>query len=33
VVVQLIPGHAGDYKLVCADHDWDGMVGSITVQP
>src|SRR6185437_16415888 len=33
VVVKLIPGHAGDYKLICADHDWDGMVGSITVQP
>ncbi|HET6609040.1 MAG TPA: cupredoxin domain-containing protein [Rhodopila sp.] len=33
VVVKLVPGHAGDYKLICADHDWDGMVGSITVQP
>jgi uncharacterized cupredoxin-like copper-binding protein len=33
VDVQLVPGHPGDYKLICADHDWDGMVGSITVQP
>ncbi|HVY16692.1 MAG TPA: cupredoxin domain-containing protein [Rhodopila sp.] len=33
VTVRLVPGHAGNYKLICADHDWDGMVGSITVQP
>jgi len=29
--VFLIPGHKGQYDLHCADHDWDGMVGSITV--
>ena len=33
VQVRLVPGHAGTYKLICADHDWDGMVGSITVLP
>ncbi len=31
VRVRLIPGPVGDYKLSCADHDWDGMVGSIAV--
>jgi len=31
VVVRLTPGPAGDYPLTCADHDWDGMVGSISV--
>lgn len=29
--VFLRPRIKGDYKLTCADHDWDGMVGSITV--
>jgi uncharacterized cupredoxin-like copper-binding protein len=29
--VFLLPREKGDYKLTCADHDWDGMVGSITV--
>jgi uncharacterized cupredoxin-like copper-binding protein len=29
--VFLIPGRKGQYDLHCADHDWDGMVGSITV--
>lgn len=29
--VFLIPGRKGQYDLYCADHDWDGMVGSITV--
>jgi plastocyanin len=33
VQVRLMPNHAGHYKLICADHDWDGMVGSITVLP
>lgn len=33
VWVQLIPGPAGHYALTCADHDWDGMVGSISVVP
>ena len=22
----------GRYPLICADHDWDGMVGEITVE-
>ena len=29
--VMLIPGGKGRYDLTCADHDWDGMVGSIEV--
>ena len=29
--VLLIAPAAGHYDLVCADHDWEGMVGSITV--
>ena len=33
VQVRLVPGHAGNYGLTCADHDWDGMVGAITVLP
>lgn len=33
VQVRLVPGKAGNYGLTCADHDWDGMVGSITVLP
>jgi plastocyanin len=31
VVVRLTPGSAGEYPLTCADHDWDGMVGTISV--
>ena len=31
VRVRLTPGPAGDYSLTCADHDWDGMIGSISV--
>jgi uncharacterized cupredoxin-like copper-binding protein len=31
VTVFLIPGPKGQYDLHCADHDWDGMVGGITV--
>jgi plastocyanin len=31
VSIFLIPGPAGQYDLTCADHDWDGMVGGITV--
>ncbi len=31
VRVFLIPGPKGQYSLSCADHDWDGMVGGITV--
>jgi uncharacterized cupredoxin-like copper-binding protein len=30
--IDLVPRHAGKYDLTCADHDWDGMVGSIEVQ-
>ena len=25
------PGNPGTYDLRCSDHDWDGMVGGITV--
>ena len=31
VRIFLIPGPKGHYDLTCADHDWDGMVGEITV--
>lgn len=31
VQVSLVPGKPGDYKLICADHEWDGMTGSISV--
>jgi uncharacterized cupredoxin-like copper-binding protein len=31
VSIFLIPGTKGGYDLACADHDWDGMVGRITV--
>jgi uncharacterized cupredoxin-like copper-binding protein len=31
VSILLIPGPMGQYDLTCADHDWDGMVGGITV--
>lgn len=30
--VDFVPQRAGHYDLTCADHDWDGMVGSIEVQ-
>lgn len=30
--VFLTPGKPGTYDLRCADHDWNGMVGGITVQ-
>ncbi len=30
--IVLLPRVKGEYKLTCADHDWDGMVGSITVE-
>ena len=29
--ILLIAPAKGQYDLICADHDWDGMVGSITV--
>ena len=28
-----VPRKPGRYQLDCADHDWDGMVGEITVEP
>jgi uncharacterized cupredoxin-like copper-binding protein len=28
----LIPRQKGQFKLICADHDWDGMVGTIEVR-
>ena len=31
VRIFLIAPAKGHYELSCADHDWDGMVGSITV--
>lgn len=30
--VILTPRRSGSYSLVCADHDWEGMVGEITVK-
>jgi uncharacterized cupredoxin-like copper-binding protein len=27
-----IPKQAGHFRLVCPDHDWDGMTGKITVK-
>lgn len=30
--VFLTPAKPGTYDLRCADHDWNGMVGGITVQ-
>lgn len=30
--VFLTPGKPGVFDLRCADHDWDGMVGGITVK-
>ncbi len=31
VNIALVAPAKGHYDLTCADHDWDGMVGSITV--
>jgi uncharacterized cupredoxin-like copper-binding protein len=31
VDVLLIAPPKGHYDLTCADHDWDGMLGNITV--
>lgn len=31
VYVDLMPMHPGTFNLICADHDWDGMVGEIVV--
>ena len=30
--VFLTPGAPGAYDLRCGDHDWDGMIGGITVR-
>jgi uncharacterized cupredoxin-like copper-binding protein len=30
--IYLTPGAPGAYDLRCSDHDWDGMVGGITVR-
>ena len=30
--LQFIARKPGRYPLICADHDWDGMVGEITVE-
>jgi plastocyanin len=32
VDVYLVPMRAGTFRLTCADHDWDGMVGEIIVE-
>ena len=32
VDVYLVPMRAGTFRLTCADHDWDGMVGEIVVE-
>ncbi len=32
VVVDLVPMKPGEFNLICADHDWDGMVGKIVVR-
>ncbi len=29
--VFLVPRRAGHYSLICADHDWAGMTGDITI--
>jgi len=30
--VYVLPLKAGAYRLICADHDWAGMIGEITVE-
>ena len=30
--VYLVPQRAGHYSLICADHDWAGMTGDITIE-
>jgi len=32
VDLDLVPLKTGTFRLVCADHDWDGMVGEIVVE-
>jgi uncharacterized cupredoxin-like copper-binding protein len=31
VSVDLMPVRPGSFRLICANHDWDGMVGEIVV--
>lgn len=31
-IFYLMPVSAGTFRLFCADHDWDGMVGEIVVE-
>ena len=30
--VYFIPKQSGRYELTCADHDWAGMTGEITIE-
>ena len=32
ITLHLMPVAAGTFRLICADHDWDGMVGEIVVE-
>ena len=32
VDVDVMPIRAGTFRLICADHDWDGMTGEIVVE-
>ena len=32
VDVELMPLNPGSYELICADHDWAGMMGDIVVE-
>jgi uncharacterized cupredoxin-like copper-binding protein len=31
--LYFVAAQAGSFKLICSDHDWAGMVGSITISP
>jgi uncharacterized cupredoxin-like copper-binding protein len=30
--LNFVPRQAGQYRLICPDHDWTGMIGEITVE-
>ena len=30
--LTFVPRQAGQYRLICPDHDWTGMIGEITVE-
>ena len=30
--IYLMPLKPGTYRLICAEHDWDGMIGEIIVE-